>query len=195
MKRRRFRLLAAFAMATASIGAANAVAGEFADRFGARVEELCSQKISEPIRITSSSVATRPDDGMRFLKIAAFSVADPAISYDIMVSGLDGEWKDCSVGRRMKIAIRANQERDVVLRSAGMSVDAARQAIQAVVRFLQDDETISGVGFSRMSGTEAPDSLQVNTGSLKDGPPGGRVFLVIPTGGAFEAKEAGRWYS
>ncbi|MBK7673166.1 MAG: hypothetical protein IPJ24_17535 [bacterium] len=161
MKRRRFRLLAALAVATASIGAANAVAGELADRFGARVEELCSQKISEPIRITSSSVATRPDDGVRFLKIA----------------------------------IRANQERDVVLRSAGMSVDAARQAIQAVVRFLQDDETISGVGFSRLNGTEAPDSLQVNTSSLKDGPPGGRVFLVIPADGALEAKETGRWYS
>ena len=195
MKRRRFRLLAALAVATASICAASAVAGELADRFGARVEELCSQKISEPIRITSSSVATRPDDGVRFLKIAAFSVADTSISYDIMVSGVDGEWKDCSVGRRMKIAIRANQERDVVLRSAGMSVDAARQAIQAVVRFLHDDETISGVGFARLNGTEAPDSLQVNTGSLKDGPPGGRVFLVVPTGGAFEARETGRWYS
>lgn len=195
MKRTRFQILAACAMAIAAVCAVTARAGELADRFGARVEELCSQKISEPIRITGSSVATRPDDGVRFLKIAAFSVADSAISYDIMVSGLDGEWKDCSVGRRMKIAIRANQERDVVLRSAGMSVDAARQAIQAVVKFLHDDETISGVGFSRMNGTEAPDSLQVNTGSLKDGPPGGRVFLVIPAGGAFEAKETGRWYS
>ena len=195
MTRTRFQILAARAMAIATVCAVSAKAGELADRFGARVEELCLQKISEPIRITGSTVATRPDDGVRFLKIAAFSVADPAISYDIMVSGLDGEWKDCSVGRRMKIAIRANQERDVVLRSAGMSADAARQAIQAVVRFLHDDEAISGVGFSRLNGIDAPDSLHVNTGSLKEGPPGGRVFLVIPAGGAVEVKEVGRWYS
>ena len=194
MKRIRIQFLAALAVAVAMACAASAGAGEIGDRFGIKVEELCLPRVFEPIRITSSSVATRPDDGVQFLTFTADSVADSTISYNIMVYGPGGEWQECSVGRHMRIAIRANQEREVALQSDGLTAEIARHAIHAVVGLLHEDETIGGVRFYRMNGTESPDSLQVHTSPLKEGPPGGRIFLVIPTNGAIEAKEVGKWY-
>ena len=165
-------LLAGVLAATTSVGAANASAGDIGDRFGARVEELCLQNVFEPIRIAGSSAATRPDDGAEFLNITAVSVGDSTISYVILVSGMGGEWNDCSVGRRMMTAIRANQVSNIALHSATMTATTARQVIAAVVEFLHADETVGSVAYPRFNDTAPPGSFEVVTS-------GGRVLLCV----------------
>lgn len=167
-----------------SVCAAGAGAGDIGDRFGPRVEELCLQKLFEPIRIIDSSAATRPDDGAEFLNIKAVSVGDSTISYEILVYGMGGEWNDCSVGRRMKMAIREDQVSSIALHSATMTAATARQVVAAVVEFLHADETVGSVAFPRFNVTAPSGSFEVVTS-------GGRVLLVLPALDAYEVKEAG----
>lgn len=184
MNRRWIPFMAGIIAATTAVCAASASAGDIGDRFGSKVEDLCLQKVFEPIRITGSSAATRPDDGAEFLNITAVSVGDSTIGYVILVSGMGGEWKDCSVGRHMKMAIRANQESSIALQSATMTATTARQVINAVIEFLHADETVGSVAYPRGIDTAPPGSFEVVTSE-------GRVLLVIPAMDAYEVKQVG----
>jgi hypothetical protein len=168
------------------------IAGEIGTRYGTEIEEKCLADIEEDVEVSFVSEKPCLGDTALSASFIAVSLADKAVSYEVVLIKEEAEWRIWGISRSLQLDQSNGESFNIMLGDRAISVEDARAAVGAVVGQLKSGESIIGVLLPD-NREKWPNSLMVNTRDMKRKTLGGRVFRATETDQGWTSEENGWW--